>query len=167
MRDARKLFRLGKSIVEYQKIMQLSSQKSPQHKKILNILARLGFFFYWIFDNIQILSKVKFLEGVDTAKAAKRAAFFWLLGLIFSVIVVVIQIVETAQEEALLKAQYAQQRQALDERLINEFKIKRAAINKKKVDNTLNLLKNLGDMVTASQGVSLPKSLFGFDFNDG
>ena len=66
-----------------------------------------------------------------------------------------------------MKAQYAQQRQALDERLINEFKIKRAAINKKKVDNTLNLLKNLGDMGTASQGVSLPKTLFGFDFNDG
>lgn len=55
----------------------------------------------------------------------------------------------------------------MDERLINEFKQKRAAINKKKFDNTLNLLKNLGDMVTASQGISLPKNLFGFDFNDG
>ena len=53
MRDARKLFRLGKSIVEYQKIIQLSNQKGvPQHKKILNVLSRLGFFFYWIFDNI-------------------------------------------------------------------------------------------------------------------
>jgi hypothetical protein len=104
---------------------------------------------------------------VDTAKAAKRAAFFWFLGLVFSVIVVVIQIVETSQEEAILKAEYAQQRQVLDERLINEFKIKRAAINKKKFDNTLNLLKNLGDMVTASQGISLPKNAFGFDFNDG
>lgn len=108
MRDARKLFRLGKSIVEYQKIMQLNNQKSPQHKKILNILSRLGFLFYWIFDNIQILAKVKFLEGVDTAKAAKRAAFFWLLGLVFSVIVVAIQIIETSQEEAALKAEYAQ-----------------------------------------------------------
>ncbi len=52
MRDARKLFRLAKSIVEYQKMVQLANQKSPQHKKILNILSRLGFFFYWIFDNI-------------------------------------------------------------------------------------------------------------------
>jgi hypothetical protein len=53
MRDARKLFRLGKSIVEYQKMIQLSNQKGvPQHKKILNVLSRLGFFFYWIFDNI-------------------------------------------------------------------------------------------------------------------
>jgi hypothetical protein len=40
-------------------------------------------------------------------------------------------------------------------------------LSKRKFDNTLNLLKNLGDMVTASQGISLPKTLFGFDFNDG
>jgi len=38
----------------------------------------------------------------------------------------------------------------MDERQINEFKAKNAAIAKKKFDNTLNLLKNLGDMVTAS-----------------
>jgi hypothetical protein len=30
------------------------------------------------------------LEGVDKEKAAKRAAFFWFLGLVFSVTVVVI-----------------------------------------------------------------------------
>ncbi len=150
MRDARKLFRLGKSIVEYQKIMQLSAQKAPQHKKVLNILSRLGFFFYWIFDNLQILAKVKFLQGVDKEKAAKRAALFWLLGLIFSVILVVIQMIETAKEEAQLKRDYAEQRALMDERQINEFKAKNAAIAKKKFDNTLNLLKNLGDMVTAS-----------------
>ena len=44
---------------------------------------------------------------------------------------------------------------------------KAAALKKKKVENVLNLLKNLGDMVTASQGVGLPKMLLGFDFNDG
>ena len=31
----------------------------------------------------------------------------------------------------------------------------------------MNLLKTLGDMVTASQALSLPKQWFGFDFNDG
>ncbi len=50
------------------------------------------------------------------AKAAKRAAFFWLLGLIFSVITVLIQILETSKEESQLKADYASQRQNLDER---------------------------------------------------
>jgi hypothetical protein len=40
-------------------------------------------------------------------------------------------------------------------------------LNKKKINNIMNLLKNLGDMVTASQAIGLPKKLFGFDFNDG
>jgi hypothetical protein len=47
------------------------------------------------------------------------------------------------------------------------LKDKFAAINKKKFDNTLNVLKTLGDMVTASQAIQLPRKIFGFDFNDG
>mgnify|MGYP007096058392 CR=1 FL=1 len=35
------------------------------HKQALSILSRLGFFFYWIFDNIAILSKIKFLNSFD------------------------------------------------------------------------------------------------------
>lgn len=105
MRDARKLFRLFKSLVEYQKIIQLQKQKQPQHKKILGILSRLGFLFYWVFDNLQILAKVKYLEGVDKEKAAKRACFFWTLGLIFSLALVFIQMYETAAEEEELKRQ--------------------------------------------------------------
>jgi hypothetical protein len=42
-----------------------------------------------------------------------------------------------------------------------------SALHKKKVNNILNLLKNLGDMVTASQAIGLPAKLFGFNFNDG
>eukprot|EP00347_Sterkiella_histriomuscorum_P005562 403356134 len=103
MRDARKLFRLFKSIVEYQKITQIQKQKLPEHKKVLQILARLGFLFYWVFDNIQILAKVKYLEGVDKEVAGKRAATFWLLGLIFTLILVLIQWYETQQEEAALR----------------------------------------------------------------
>jgi hypothetical protein len=42
------------------------------------------------------------LEGVDVAQTAKRAATFWLIGLVFSVITVLIDIYETTQEEAQL-----------------------------------------------------------------
>ena len=100
MRDARKLFRLFKSLMEYAKIQALLKTKGPQHKLILNILSRAGFFFYWIFDNLAILAKVKYLTGVDKEKAAKRAAFFWLLGLLFTLIVVLIQMYETHMEES-------------------------------------------------------------------
>lgn len=65
MGNARKLFRLFKSLVEYQKIQLLLKQKGPQHKKVINILCRLGFLLYWIFDNISILAKIKFFQNVD------------------------------------------------------------------------------------------------------
>ena len=102
MRDARKLFRLFKSLVEYQKIVQIQKQKGPEHKKILSILSRLGFLFYWVFDNIQILAKIKYLDGVDKEKAGKRACFFWLLGLVFSIALVFVQMYEAAYEEVQL-----------------------------------------------------------------
>ena len=102
MRDARKLFRLFKSLMEYQKIQELLKKPDVTHKKALNVLSRLGFFFYWIFDNIQILGKVKYLNGVDVEKAGKRASFFWLMGLIFSIASVLIQMYETHLQEAYL-----------------------------------------------------------------
>jgi len=166
VRDARKLFRLFKSIVEYQKIQQLAAQKAPQHKKVLNILSRLGFFFYWIFDNLQILAKVKFIEGVDKEKAGKRAAFFWLTGLVFSIALVIVQMLEVAKEESQLNYEIKQAAGG-DERQVVTFREKKNALAKRKFDNTLNLLKNLGDTVTATQALSLPKKFFGFDFNDG
>ena len=134
---------------------------------MLNILSRTGFFFYWIFDNLQILSKVKFLEGVDKEKAGKRAAFFWMLGLIFSIAVVIIQILEVAKEESQLKEEFGGPSQVLDDRQLATVRDKRNNLKRRKFENTLNLLKNLGDIATAAQALSIPKSLFGFDLNDG
>ena len=68
------------------------------------------------------------------------------------------------EETRLIQAQKSntsdeQQKLAINERL--------KLVHHKKIANTLNLLKNLGDMVTASQAIGLPRKLFGFDFNDG
>lgn len=100
MRDARKLFRLFKSLMEYQKVQLLmKEQVKPHFKTQLNILQRLGFLFYWVFDNIQILGKVKFLNNVDVEKAGKRASFFWLVALVFGVIVALVEMYETYLQE--------------------------------------------------------------------
>lgn len=53
---------------------------------------------------------------------------------------------EVQHEEAKLRKDIRES-QIVDEKTLKERK---AAIQKKKVDNILNLLKNLGDMVTAS-----------------
>ena len=48
-----------------------------------------------------------------------------------------------------------------------KFKEALAKIKAKRFTNQLNLIKNIGDSITASQGLGYPKSILGFDFNDG
>ena len=49
-----------------------------------DILSRLGFFFYWIFDNIQILASVKFINA-DASYHMKLASWGWFIGIIFGI----------------------------------------------------------------------------------
>ena len=55
--------------------------------------------FYWFFDNLSILAKIKFFEGIDKDTAGKRAATFWLLGLVFGILAVLIQLYDLMLEE--------------------------------------------------------------------
>lgn len=84
MSVARKLFRLFKSFNEYVKIKGLLKEDIPQLDKTLAILARLGFLGYWIFDNLAVLTKVKFLTSLDLKATARRASKCWLIGLFFT-----------------------------------------------------------------------------------
>lgn len=48
MRDARKLFRLLKSINEYQKLMEILRKRGgDDFDKICQIITRIGFLLYW------------------------------------------------------------------------------------------------------------------------
>lgn len=65
MRDARKLFRLFKFLVEIKKmenILKSSAKSSDDFSLFLKMGARIGFFGYWIFDNLLILSKLKLIK---------------------------------------------------------------------------------------------------------
>lgn len=61
MRDARKLFRLFKSINEAKKIKELLALPRDVDN-VLNIAIRAFFLLYWLFDNLNILSKIKIIE---------------------------------------------------------------------------------------------------------
>ena len=69
MSNARKLFRVGKSLLEYQKIMVLLGKmdKMALHKFILAMIPRVAFFFFWIFDTLIILGKIKVLPHLNMA----------------------------------------------------------------------------------------------------
>jgi|TARA_B110001450_G_C17499240_1_gene431564 hypothetical protein len=67
MANARKLFRLFKSLLEYKKINALlgKAESMPIHKFILALIPRLAFFCFWLFDHLVILTKIKVLNGMD------------------------------------------------------------------------------------------------------
>ena len=55
----------------------------------LDIISRFGFFFYWIFDNLNVLLKIKFFSFAEVKDVAKMAARFWLFGIVTSIIIAV------------------------------------------------------------------------------
>lgn len=87
MRDARKLFRLFKSINEAKKIKDLTNGVLDVNLG-LNILIRAFFLLYWFFDNLNILSKIKLLD-FDPKKMAKIGSTFWLIALVTNLVLLV------------------------------------------------------------------------------
>ena len=102
MGTARKLFRLFKSFNEYVKIQALRKGKLPDFEKNLQILARLAFLFYWFFDNIAVLVKVKFLTRYDLKLMSRRASKCWLLGIWLSILVALIELFKASNKETQL-----------------------------------------------------------------
>lgn len=98
MRDSRKLFRLFKTLNEYKKIEDLL-KKNPDlnFNSILLILTRAFFGVYWIFDNLNILSKLKIIEK-DPKPYGKTGAFFWLFALLTNLVTIIKDIIENEKK---------------------------------------------------------------------
>lgn len=160
MRDARKLFRLFKSVNEAHKILEiLNKGGSDQVDVVLNLLNRFGFLLYWIFDNISILGSIKFLT-VDNKKYAKYGAFFWFWALIFSLIQTIKKLNDLSEREKAEKlTEDSENKEASNKRLVK--------IRKDKSDQYLNVIKNIGDLITASQGSEIFPKITGKSFTDG
>lgn len=62
VRQARKLFRIFKSIDEYQAIIHLIFYGEEEISTLFKILSKLLYFFYWIFDNLSVAAKIKLFK---------------------------------------------------------------------------------------------------------
>ena len=98
MRDARKLFRLFKTVNEVKKIKDLLNG-SMNTETYLNIGVRGFFGVYWFFDNLNILSKIKLLS-FDNKQMAKYGASFWLLALVTNLILLIKQLMANFKNAA-------------------------------------------------------------------
>ena len=94
---ARKLFRLFKSLNEWDTIRKHMSDPA---KNALPILARAAFLFYWLFDNLAVLIKIKFIQGWDLKSMSRRATKCWLLGIWLSILIALMDLAKVAKEEA-------------------------------------------------------------------
>lgn len=167
MATARKLFRLFKTINEYQKILALIAKGSEDDLDLyMNILSRILFGAYWLFDNLAVLSAIKFLKQ-DRAKLMKSASWCWFLGLLAALVVYVRNLINVSQNfntlEKTLQDASAKERGVDLEQQNKDL----GAIRRKRIDLWLNIVKTLGDMITASQGAGIPKTLTGLEFGDG
>lgn len=155
MKTARKLFRLFKSLNEYQKIMGIMAKGDLDQIQMLNLASRLAFLLYWLFDNLTVLGSVKFLK-VDPKQMNKYGAFWWFIGLVLGQAVAFLTLAELNGEEAQLRKKEKSE----------ETRKQLKAVQAKKFSQYLNIIKQAGDMVTSSQAIEIPAK-FGFNFHDG
>ena len=162
MADARKLFRLFKWVNEYQKIVDMLGKPElgwDEIDLIINILTRLGFVMFWIFDNQFILSKIKFIGGnVDTFK--KGAMTGWWIGLTWNILYSLKQLKKLAKEQGdLVKASSNSSNK-------EAFKARFKQVSEKRNKAYRTLIKCFGDWIVSGTGSGIwPK--IGINFNEG
>ncbi len=86
MSVARRLFRIFKSVNEYANIKKFIASDLKNIDKCLSVVTRLACLFYWLFDNIGVLVKIKLISGFSESYATRLAHQFWLLGLTLGII---------------------------------------------------------------------------------
>lgn len=158
-RDARKMFRLWKSVHEYDsmvKILQNAGLDNPQ--RTLQFLSRLSFFFYWLFDNLAILSSIKFIKR-DSQKMTKSAMTCWFIALVFTLMNLLRNLFINLAKDAKLK------RPSPD---TNTLAVKQTSDALRGARNQIfiNLVKTVGDMIPAAAGAQVPLMLIGKNFSE-
>lgn len=152
--DARKMFRLAKSLNEYETITKLLNNPGLDTvATILQLLARSSFFIYWIFDNLTILSKIKVLK-FEAKSWSRPGMTCWFIGILFSLLLLIRNLLGSfAQESALRSFAKTPETNEKIDKLLAARKIL-----------YLNILKNLGDLMPAATGSEIPQRLIGRGF---
>lgn len=103
--DSRKIFRLGKFANEYMRLHGIVSAYPKKHtaatrgacypydekrnaliSDLLLFVSRGAFLLYWVYDNLVVLTKIKFIRFGETTHLMKRAGVCWFIGLISGLI---------------------------------------------------------------------------------
>lgn len=125
---------------------ELSFKVTPTN--LLEVLSKFGYFFYWIFDNLGIMSRLK-LVNLDSTNMNKYAALSWFAG---TVLVLMKQLIDL---NVLLSDKKKQDPSKTDE-----------ALDKKIFNLYINILGKVGDVFPSAQGSNISVLLYGKPFSE-
>ena len=111
--------------------------------------------------------KVKFLTGFDLPKMSRRASKCWLMGIWMSILVALIELYKASTKQSKLLLSKANAQSSDNKDANGEFEAAMKAVKAAKQTQVFNIIKALGDGVTASQSLKYPERFFGFNFSDG
>ena len=127
---------------------------------ILNILVRLFFGVYWIFDNLNILSKIKILS-YDSKKMGKMGATFWLLALLTNLVLLIKQFIANAEKIGSM-SKYG----STSENEVKEKSKELKGLLAKKKGIVMNIVKVAGDIIPSGQASEVLPNVLGINAND-
>ena len=169
MSNARKLFRLFKSLMEYKKINAIlgKADSVSLRKLILQLIPRIAFFFFWFFDHLIVIHKVNFYRGYDLKWVLQCWGKLWFIANTTQIIDGILDLISLSKEEAKLAAQKRVQQSNGVNYEPDDIKAKEREIRQKKKACKLTIIKCCGDNITATQTIGWPKQFFGWEFHDG
>ncbi|CAD8112788.1 unnamed protein product [Paramecium sonneborni] len=151
MREARKIFRLAKTLNEIQYIFYKIKENTENVNdiiRVLKIFSRIWFALFWAFDNLSILSQIQIIQS-NPKVLGKIAMSFWAVGIITN-------LTETFRD--------------LIGNLLYLRKVQKQTDHKeiqKRINvNYLNIIKNLCDLLLAGTGSELFSKIFFYQPND-
>jgi hypothetical protein len=165
--------------VEYKKINEIlgKADNMALHKLILALIPRIAFFFYWIFDSLIVLAKIKFLNNVDAKWITHKWALCWTVANFTGIIGHIVELVEIGKDEAKLIAQKRVASQGAGSQIdsvngqqktsVDEIKQKQRDLAKKKFAQCLGIIAKTGDSITSTNILGWDANYLGYKFNNG
>lgn len=166
MSNARKLFRMLKSLAEVKKIEALLTKFGTMAlwRFILKIIPRIAFCIYWVFDTLLIMGKIKVLPNLNMAWISYKWATFWTIANLSSIANAIVNLVDLSHKEAKLLAQKRVESMASsgsekqsEDTVKQELKETKLA----QFNETLMLIKSCGDSITSTNLMGWPKQFLG------
>lgn len=93
--------------MEYKTINDLLGKADTMaiHKLILKLAPRIAFFFYWIFDTLIVLAKIKVLPNLDLKWLTHKWASCWTFANFTGIADAVVELIDVNNAEVQLVAQ--------------------------------------------------------------